>query len=100
MGFQETDSYIPPEPSTDGVHSSGGKPAASTAEENCKWVQATIFKVKYSTEFEEKCTTEEVEECTTAEAQSIEVEECRTVFNTVTVTVTEEVCTLKYQDVC
>jgi len=122
--FQETDSYIPAEPSVD----DGKKPAASTDDKNCKWVQATVFKVKYSTEcedktsshcvqtyqtvckdtvsyecrteYDEQCTTTDVEECTTAEAQSIEVEECETVFNTVTETVTEEVCTLHYQDVC
>jgi len=118
--FQETDNYAVPDPS------GGGK--GKDKETNCKWVQATVFKTKYhtdctdqtsnhcimayktdckdsvsyecKTDYHEECATTQVEECTTPEPIKTQVEECETIFKTETETVTEEVCTLEYEDVC
>merc|ERR1712106_439088 len=130
--FQETDNAVlpatvAPHPSKTQIVTNGPGKGYPTGT-NCKWVQTTVFKIKYDTkckdvsssqcqvnyktdckesvsyecktEFNEECSTTQVEECTTPEAQTTQVEECKTDFNTVTETVTEEVCTRHYEDVC
>merc|ERR1712106_971625 len=129
---QETDNAVlpatvAPHPSKTQISTNGPGKGYPTGK-NCKWVQTTVFKIKYDTkckdvsssqcqvnyktdckesvsyecktEFNEECSTTQVEECTTPEAQTTQVEECKTDFNTVTETVTEEVCTRHYEDVC
>lgn len=117
--FQETDNFVP---SSEGGDK--GKGSNQTAEQNCKWVQVTTFKTKYHTkceelkssqcvmsyktdckdsvsyecrtEYNQECSTSQVEECSTAQPQTISALECETINEKVT----EEVCTLRYEDEC